>query len=167
MFLHALHHAQRPVIARDVAHPLVEVLGQQVTHGVVRVGDQYAGCAALEGPQRGGVGFAAHLDAGAFVLAAALTRPPNSGGLTCTHDATPHTPSISTLMTTFIALSVAGSALIKQMTALGAGGDGPGRELAGFPGEWATFGPLSAVYAGPELPINVALGATDEASRGA
>ncbi len=31
----------------------------------------------------------------------------------------------------------------------------------GYPGEWANFGPLSAVYAGPELPINVALGTTD------
>lgn len=30
-----------------------------------------------------------------------------------------------------------------------------------YPGEWATFGPLSAVYAGAGLPINVALGATD------
>lgn len=33
-----------------------------------------------------------------------------------------------------------------------------------YPGEWAMFGPLSVVYAGSGLPINVALGATDEAS---
>ncbi|GAA4009102.1 GNAT family N-acetyltransferase [Deinococcus rubellus] len=32
----------------------------------------------------------------------------------------------------------------------------------GYPGEWATFGPLSALYAGPGLPINVALGQTDQ-----
>ncbi|TSA87759.1 GNAT family N-acetyltransferase [Deinococcus detaillensis] len=32
----------------------------------------------------------------------------------------------------------------------------------GYPGKWATFGPLSAVYAGPGLPVNVALGATDQ-----
>lgn len=33
-----------------------------------------------------------------------------------------------------------------------------------YSGKWASFGPLSALYAGPELPINVALGATDGAS---
>ncbi|WP_420594509.1 GNAT family N-acetyltransferase [Deinococcus sp.] len=33
-----------------------------------------------------------------------------------------------------------------------------------YPGEWATFGSLSAVYAGPDVPINVALGGTDEAN---
>ncbi|WP_161881455.1 GNAT family N-acetyltransferase [Deinococcus alpinitundrae] len=34
----------------------------------------------------------------------------------------------------------------------------------GYPGDWATFGPLSAVYARAGLPINVALGATNEES---
>ena len=33
-----------------------------------------------------------------------------------------------------------------------------------YPGEWATFGSLSAVYAGPDVPINLALGTTDEAN---
>ncbi len=32
-----------------------------------------------------------------------------------------------------------------------------------YPGEWATFGPLSALYAGPGLPINVALGQSSQA----
>ena len=33
-----------------------------------------------------------------------------------------------------------------------------------YPGKWATYGPLSAVYAGPDVPINVALGTTDVAA---
>ena len=50
------------------------------------------------------------------------------------------------------------------MTALGRIEAALAASWRGYPGQWANFGPLSAVYAGAGLPINVALGATDAES---